>query len=130
MNKQATVAKIMGIVAFFNILANIILIPIYSYIGACIVTLASDMITLILMIFVLLNTQFKVPLTHLKDIWKVFISSLAMLIPLILLNDLNILIIILISSLVYGVTFLSLKGLDEKDIKIIKNIIPQKINRK
>ena len=48
MNKQATVAKIMGIVAFFNILANIILIPIYSYIGACIVTLASDMITLIL----------------------------------------------------------------------------------
>ena len=78
----------------------------------------------------LLNTQFKVPLTHLKDIWKVFISSLAMLIPLILLNDLNILIIILISSLVYGVTFLSLKGLDEKDIKIIKNIIPQKINRK
>ena len=130
MNKQATVAKIMGIVALFNILVNIILIPLYSYIGASIVTLASDLITLILMIFVLSDTQFKVQLIHLKDVWKVVVSSLAMLIPLMLLNNLNILIIILISSLVYVVAFLLLKGLDEEDIKIIKNIIPQKINRK
>jgi O-antigen/teichoic acid export membrane protein len=129
-NKQATIAKIMGIVAFFNILLNIILIPIYSYIGASIVTLASDLITLPLMMFVLSNTQFKVPFTLLKDVMKVFISSMAMLIPLIILNDLNIFIIILISSLVYVATFLSLKGLDDEDIKIIKNIIPKKINRK
>ena len=44
-NKQATVAKIMGIVAFFNILLNIKLIPLYSYIGASIVMVVSDLIT-------------------------------------------------------------------------------------
>ncbi len=127
MNKQAMVAKIMGIVAFFNIILNIILIPHYSYIGASIVTLASDALTLPLMIFVLSKTQFKVPFTILKDFAKVFIASIVMLIPLILLNDLNIFMIILISSLVYVATFISLKGLDEEDIKIIKNIIPKKI---
>jgi len=120
----------MAIVALFNILLNIILIPIYSYIGASFVTLASDLITLPLMMFVLSKTQFKVPFKILKDVTKVFIASIIMLIPLIILNDLNIFIIILISSLVYVITFLSLKGLDEEDIKIIKNIIPQKINRK
>jgi len=126
MNKQVTVAKIMAIVALFNILLNIILIPIYSYIGASFVTLASDLITLPLMMFVLSKTQFKVPFKILKDVTKVFIASIIMLIPLIILNDLNIFIIILISSLVYVATFLSLKGLDDEDIKIIKNIIPKK----
>ncbi len=89
----------------------------------------SDLITLALMIIVS-NTQFKVPFELSKDVMKVFISSMAMLIPLLILNDLNIFIIILISSLVYVITFLSLKGLDDEDIKIIKNIIPKKINRK
>jgi O-antigen/teichoic acid export membrane protein len=124
MNKQATVAKIMGIVAFFNIILNIILIPFYSYIGASIVTLASDMITLPLMMFVLSKTEFKLPFKLLKDITKVLISSIVMLIPLIVLNDLNMFLVILISALVYIVTFLSIKGLDDEDIKIIKNILP------
>ena len=126
MNKQITVAKIMGFVAFFNILLNIILIPYYTYIGASIVMVVSDLITLVLMIFVLSKTQFKVPFELLKDVLKVVISSMSMLIPIILLNDLNIIIIILISSLFYVITFLSLKGLDKDDIKIIKNIFPSK----
>ena len=126
MNKQTTVAKIMAIVAFFNILLNIILIPHYSYIGASIVMVISDLITLALLIFVLSNTQFKVPLKLLKNVLKVFISSLAMIIPILLLNNLNIIIIISLSSLVYVITFLSLKGLDEEDIKIIKNILHSK----
>ena len=126
MNKQVSVAKIMGIVAFFNILLNILLIPHYSYIGASIVMVVSDLITLALMMFVLSNTQFKVPYNLLKDVLKVFISSMVMIIPLILLNELNIIIIILISSLIYIITFLSLKGMDDDDIKIIKNIFPSR----
>ena len=126
MNKQATVAKIMGIVAFFNIFLNIILIPFYSYIGASIVMVCSDLITLTLMMFVLSNTQFKVPFGLLKDVIKVFISSMVMIIPIILLNHLNLIIIILISSLVYVTIFISLRGLDDEDKKIIENILPSK----
>ena len=126
MNKQSTVAKILGIVAFFNILLNIILIPFYSYIGASIVMIVSDLIASTLMMFVLSSTQFKVPFGLLRDVVKVIISSMAMLIPLILLNNLNLVIIILISALVYIITFISLRGLDEEDIKIIRNIIPSK----
>ncbi len=123
-NKQATVAKIMGIVALFNILLNIILIPFYSYIGASIVTWASDLITLALMVYVLSNTEFKVPFSLLKDFTKVVIASAVMIIPLIILNNLNLFLVILISSVVYVIAFLLLKGVDDIDIKIIKNIFP------
>jgi O-antigen/teichoic acid export membrane protein len=126
MNKQIIVAKIMGVVALFNILLNILLIPYYSYIGASIVMVISDVITLVLMIFVLSKTQFKVPFELLKDVLKVIIASISMFIPIILLNNLNIILIILISSLFYVFTFLSLNGLDEDDVKIIKNIFPSK----
>ncbi len=126
MNKQIIVAKIMGFVALFNILLNILLIPYYSYIGASIVMLISDVTTLVLMIYVLSKTQFKVPFELLKDVLKVIMASISMLIPIILLNNLNIILIILISSLFYVFTFLSLNGLDEDDVKIIKNIFPSK----
>lgn len=124
-NRQMTVTKIMGVVASVNIVLNIIIIPFYSYIGASIVMVVSDLITLMIMVFVLTNTRYKVSIS-LRDILKVFMSSAAMIIFIMVLNNLNIVLIILLSSLVYVTVFLSLKGLDKEDIKIIKSILSQK----
>lgn len=125
-NRQITVTKIMGVVACVNVILNIIIIPVYSYIGASMVMVVSDMITLILLVFVLKNTNYKISIASIKDILKVFLSSAAMVVFIMTLGDLNIFLIILLSSLVYVTVFLSLKGLDKEDIKIIKSIFSQK----
>jgi O-antigen/teichoic acid export membrane protein len=127
-NRQITVTKIMGIVAFVNVVLNIILIPIFSYIGASMVMVVSDMITLMLFVLVLKNTSYKIPLASIKDILKVFLASAIMVFFILILRELNIFLIILFSSLVYVVAFLSFKGLDKDDIKIIKRIFSQKEN--
>jgi O-antigen/teichoic acid export membrane protein len=124
-NKQTTVAKIMGIVVFVNIALNLVLIPLYSYVGASVVTLTSDIITLMLMVFVLSKTKYKVPISLMKNVVKVFIASFLMVISIIIMNDLNLFLIILISSIVYAVSFLLVKGLDKDDILLIKRLISQ-----
>lgn len=122
-NKQKTVAKIMGIVAVFNIILNLVMIPLYSYIGASIVTLSSDMINLILMVIVLSKTKYKISILSLNYIPKIFIASLMMIIIIKSFFEINLFLLILISFIVYIVSFILLKGLDQNDISIMKNLI-------
>lgn len=122
-NRQITVTKIMGVVAFINVVLNYLLIPYFSYIGASIVMVISDLVTLMFMVFVLRTTNYNIHISFIKDTLKVLISSLAMAISIIVLDDFNIILTILISAIVYIAIFLSLKGLDESDVKIIKSIL-------
>lgn len=122
-NRQITVAKIMGIVALTNIGLNLVVIPYYSYVGASLVTLFSDLITLVLMVMVVSKTHYPVPLSSVKNVIKVFFSSLVMALCIILLGNLNLFIIVLIAAAVYIASFLLVKGLDDDDISILKRLL-------
>ena len=57
-NYMRTKTYIMGLVAFFNIALNIYLIPIYSFYGACISTLISEILLLLLYVIVVKRDVF------------------------------------------------------------------------
>jgi O-antigen/teichoic acid export membrane protein len=125
-NRQITVAKIMGIVALVNVGLNIIIIPYYSYVGASLVTLSSDLITLVLMVMSVSKTHYKVPISSVKNVVKVFFSSMVMAFCIILLGNLNLFIIILVATGVFIACFLLVKGMDDDDISIIKTLLSKK----
>ncbi|MCE7697680.1 MAG: flippase [Methanobacterium paludis] len=122
-NHQITVAKITAIATIFNIILNVILIPHYSYIGSSMATLAADMITLIIMVFILSKTDYKISITSFKDFIKVVVSTLLMIFIIKILGDTNIFGIVLIASVGYLATFLLIKGMDKDDIRILKNLL-------
>ena len=122
-DQQNIVAKVTGIAALFNIILNLILIPFYSFIGSSIATTAADMLNFIIMLFILSKTKYKLHLVSFKYFIKVIISAVVMIVLLQILSDINLLENILISSLGYTATFLLLKGMDNDDIQILKNLI-------
>lgn len=125
-DRQSTIAKITGIIALFNIILNFILIPYYSYIGASIATTIADILNLAIFIFILSKTKYKFHRGFSKDIMKVFISAAVMIFLIKILGDINIFLIILISSVGYITTFLLIKGMDKDDVFILKNLIALK----
>lgn len=122
-NRQSIVAKVTGIAALFNVILNIILIPHYSLVGASIATTAADLLNFSIMVFILSKTDYKLHISSFRYFIKVIISSFIMIFILIILGNINLFENILISFLGYITTFILLKGLDQDDIQILKNLI-------
>ena len=125
LEKKTTILGYIWIgVAILNIVLNIIAVPYLGIYGAGLATLVCYFFAfLVTMIF---SSKFtKLPFDY-KSIVKIIISSLIMGIFVHFSNPsgiINILIVILISVVIYFVLLFILKGIDKKEIDLIKSMI-------
>ena len=124
--KQVKLVWINGICAMFNIIANLIIIPIMGFVGAAYTTIASELLVFILVFY---TAKHYLPFTiKLGRTFKVVISALAMGIVVYLLKEptfaliqnANILLLIPIGALVYGGSLLATKAVTKDLIAMIR----------
>jgi len=102
-----------------NVTANLLLIPRYSFFGAAIATLFTEIVTFIL--FYVLVKKFLYTIS-LKEFIKPAMASLTMVLVLISVQWLSLFILIPLGALVYFAAFFLLKGFTEEDKAILKKV--------
>ena len=121
-HKEYSVTKIYTIAALFNICLNLVLIPKYSVYGASFSTVLSEILILILELYMLKKIN-QLPDKHLiYDILKICMASAILGIVLYVLN-INMWIAMPVSIIVYFAAIFILKTFDSDDKMIIKQII-------
>lgn len=120
--KEFSVTKIYVIAAVFNISLNYIMIPIYSFNGAAITTVLSEILILILMMYSISKTPFKSDWSLLKTAIKLVIAGTILAIVLNFIN-VSLWIAIPIGLVVYIVALIITKSLEDTDKYIIKQLL-------
>lgn len=123
-NKQLLMTKISVLSVLVNFLLNLILIPKFSLIGASIATVFTEIVLITGVFRVSYNYGYGIPLKNIfNDLYKIIISSLLMGIFILYMQNLNLLILIFLAIITYFSVLYILKGIDEKDIYILKKIL-------
>ncbi len=120
MNRQVTVLKITIVCLIINVGLNIILIPMYSYLGAALVTVVTDAFAVILSFYVVSKLVAKVKV-H-KVIFKPAIACLVMALFIILVKT-NLFVVIIISTVIYFVVLIALKTFTPEDYDLFRQIL-------
>jgi O-antigen/teichoic acid export membrane protein len=110
--------------AAVNIVLNLILIPVMSYNGAAIATVATVAI-LALSLFYFVSKHLQTILVH-KVAVKPVIAALVMGVFVYYFMNFNVLIVLLLAAVVYMVMLLALKTFSKEEVEMIKGIISSK----
>ena len=119
-DKQSAFAFSMGICAIFNVISNLIFIPIMSYVGASITTVVTNIISLLLLFYYVSKYFYRLPL--LKIIIKPAIAGVIMGIGIYYMGNINLLMVVAIAGAIYFPTLVALGGISKEDITLIKVI--------
>lgn len=123
-NKQLAVTKIFILGVIFNSIFNIIFIPQFSYVGAAIITVLTDILVLGLLIFaVRKSTGFLISKNTKISLIKIALASFLMGLIVNQLSYLNIFVLITLATLIYILNLLLMKILDNDEISMIKSIL-------
>jgi O-antigen/teichoic acid export membrane protein len=104
-----------------NISLNLLLIPTYSYIGAAVVTIITELVVFILCFYILSRSFCKINLPSV--IFKPAIASIVMALFIIKTVELNLFLDILIATIIYFAVIIALKTFTDEDYAILKEII-------
>jgi O-antigen/teichoic acid export membrane protein len=125
-NMQMTVTKVMAICAVESILLNLLLIPRFSYVGACIAAVAAEATSLILTVTAASKIGYFLSRSDLVFIIKLLVANVIMGIYVFYLHDLNLFLIIVSSAILYFVVSYSIKVFDKHDIELFKNVFQKR----
>ncbi len=121
-HEEYSVTKIYSIAAVFNVILNLFMIPKYSVYGASVATVLSEILILILELYMIRKIG-QLPDRHLVyDILKICAASLILGIVLYVLN-LNMWVAMAVSIVVYFGAIILLQTFDQEDKLIVKQII-------
>ena len=120
--KEVSVTKIYLVAAIFNIVLNYLTIPVWSYIGASITTVLSEILILILMMYSISKTEYKPDLSLLKTIVKLIVCGIILAIVLHLIN-VSLWLAIPIGFVVYLLALLITRTIDDTDKYIINELL-------
>lgn len=121
MNRQNTLLKITFISMVFNIALNLLVIPTYSYVGAAVVTVLTEVIVIALCFFVLSKSFCSVNIPNV--LIKPAIASAVMALFIITVKT-NLFVVIIISIIIYFAVLILIKTFNQEDFDIIGQIIP------
>jgi len=122
-DKQLSVTKIFILGAIFNTILNIIIIPQFSYVGAAIITVLTDILVLGLLLFTVKKSNDIIISKNTKiSLIKILTASLIMGLVINYLKFLNVFSLILIGIIVYIVTILIMNIFDNDEIMMIKSL--------
>jgi len=123
-NKQSIVTIEVGIAAILNVIMNLLLIPKYSLVGASIATTAIWIFEFFFVFIWISKTEYNVSnKTMLTIASKVVIATLSMSIFLIYSQIFNLGILIVSSAFIYFITLWLLRGIDDKDKSLIRQLL-------
>jgi O-antigen/teichoic acid export membrane protein len=120
-NKQRLFTLTTGICAFVNIALNLLLISKYSYIGAAIATVITQVCVFIMLLYFTMKNKYKINL--LKIIAKPVIAGLTMGLIIYYIRFLHILIIIPIAIISYFLILLISKDIGREEFDLVKGIL-------
>ena len=121
-HKEVTVTKIYAIAAVFNIVLNFFMIPFLSYNGAAITTVLSDVLIVIMQVYVIYRLGHRPNKKLFSDLGKIIIGSGILGIALYLLN-LNMGVAIPAGMIIYFIAVYLLRVFDNDDKYVIKEIL-------
>lgn len=123
-NKQRLVTIIAASNALLNIALNLVLIPKFSFVGASVATVITELLGFILMFYYVSRYYFRVPLKH--YILKPAINGLIVLALIyILKTQLNWIVAGFLGVLIYIVLLYALGIVNKDDMELLKEIIRQ-----
>ncbi|MBU4369858.1 flippase [Patescibacteria group bacterium] len=117
LKKQKSLVVIYGLGALFNLVANFIFIPKYSYYGAAWTTVITELIVTIMMIFVIYKALDYLP--SFGIFYKSALAALIMSLPLYFLSDWPLFLLILLSFLVYSGGLWLFNGITSEEIMFL-----------
>ncbi|MGZ7118670.1 MAG: flippase [Methanobacterium sp.] len=118
-NKQHLLLKIIFITMAFNIIFNLIFIPIYSYIGSSVITIFTELSFFILAFYYISKLICKIDN---KIIIKPLVASLIMGLFIYLVN-VNVIFTIIMAILVYFLALFLLKAFSTEDYDLIRELV-------
>jgi O-antigen/teichoic acid export membrane protein len=122
-NRQIVVTKVTAVGAIVNVGLNFLMIPKFSYIGASITTVATEFTVLLILIYVLSKTEYKIRMSLVKDVVRIVISILPIVILIKYLDNINLILLIILCIFVYCGTLYTTKALNKKDISMMKSLL-------
>ena len=122
-NKQDLLLKTILISMILNVVLNLILIPSYSYLGASLVTVLTEIVSFSLCFYYLTIFVCKIPI--MKYTLKPVLASIFMVL-LILNLKVNLFIVVIFASFIYFIILILLKTFTQDDILLLKKIIKKK----
>jgi O-antigen/teichoic acid export membrane protein len=125
MHRRITRAFIIAVA--FNIITNLIFIPMYSYRAAAITTIASEAVLLIP--FALLLREALGSLPWVGMVWRPLVAAAAMFGALAIGWDFQPILALIASCLVYGVVLLALKPLSADELSRLRPLLPARFRR-
>lgn len=120
--KEIAVAKLNFIAVIFNVVLNLFMIPKFSYNGAAITTVLTDLLLLFLYLYVMKQINLSPNKKFYLNIVKIIIGSLILGIALYFLN-LNMWLALPVGIIIYFAVIYVLRVFDEDDKYIMKEII-------
>jgi O-antigen/teichoic acid export membrane protein len=122
-NRQGVVARIVGISTLTNVVANLILIPRYSYVAAATIAVLSTLISLIMQYVVCSKTGWSViDRKLLISFGKIALASAVMGLFIYYLGNMTLLLLIPLAILLYFGTLFALRFFDKDDMLIVRQI--------
>jgi O-antigen/teichoic acid export membrane protein len=116
-DQQAFVLKVTILNAIFNVLANVILVPVYAQIGASIVTVSTALLGFAIFFFKMRRTiRSAVPI---RAMLRISIAGACMLPLLLFRSDVHVVILLIGSVVIYLISLLLLRALSTSDLKQI-----------
>ncbi len=119
-NKQTKMVFAVAITASINIILNFILIPNYSYVGASIATIISELVLLFIYLFYNRKYSFHI------EFKKIFPVPIIAIVPVILylnfFKDQNLFFLVMGSIVIYFSIIFLLKGISRDEIEMVKSI--------
>jgi O-antigen/teichoic acid export membrane protein len=123
-NKQIVVTKITGLMVIVNVAINLVLIPKFSYVGASVAILITEVIALVVLLLLAERNLYVLKKTELANIvLKIVGASAIMGLFIAYLQNLNLILVIVSASLLYFGTLYVVKGIEKDDIMLIKSIV-------
>lgn len=126
LNLQRYITWAFFLAVSFNIITNIIFIPIYGFQAAAITTILSEA-ALLVPFAILMNRGLEQGINWLSLIWRPIIATGVMGIVVILLLPINMVLALIVASVAYLVVLFALKPLDANERAIIRPMLPARL---
>ncbi|MBI2303910.1 MAG: oligosaccharide flippase family protein [Chloroflexi bacterium] len=120
LNQLRFLTKAFLIVATFNFVANLVLIPIYGFHGAAAVTILSEIVLLIPFLYAIFRHLGPVPLLQLG--WRPLVASLGMGLALFLMRQWSPVVFIPLGAVAYVALLFLIGTFDREDIALLRQL--------
>ncbi len=123
-NKQFIITDVSIKCVIVNVFLNIVLIPTYSYIGASIATVVTELFLIGSIFIATYKLNYAIPAKQIiTDLLRIISASLIMSIFIWYSGCHNLVLIIPLATIIFFITIYTMGGIDDDDLQIIRQII-------